>query len=252
MTASDADDHDGISWGANALRLNGGTIKFMSTEVTAQVNANLAHPARGPLPDHKVDTITPTLESAKVDGTTLTITFSEDLIETAAPANTAFTVKLDGATTGTNPMAVSISGSVVTLTLASAVTPGQTVTVSYAKPQTNPLKDLSFREVESFDDRTVLVDPPPVFPNPTETFTVTENQTSGTIGTVFATDPEGQTVTYSVDGTDAADFNDDFNLNSTNGLITSGQARTSTTRPRTHTPLRSSRLTRPTQRPVWV
>ena len=154
-----------------------------------------------------------------MDGITLTITFSEDLIETAAPANTAFTVKLDGATTGTNPMAVSISGSVVTLTLASAVTPGQTVTVSYAKPTTNPLKDLSSREADSFDDRTVLVDPPPVFPNQSETFSVTENAKSGTVGTVTATDPDGQSVTYSVGGTDAAEFNEDFTLNFATGEI---------------------------------
>ena len=54
VTASDADDHDGISWGANALGLNGGTIKFTSTEVSAQVAADPAHAARGPLPAHKV------------------------------------------------------------------------------------------------------------------------------------------------------------------------------------------------------
>ena len=69
VTTSDADDHDGISWGANALRLNGGTIKFTSTEPTAQVAANLAHPARGALPDHKVDTTKPSVESAKLDFT---------------------------------------------------------------------------------------------------------------------------------------------------------------------------------------
>ena len=219
VTASDPDDHDGISWGGNGLRLNGGTIKFTSTEPTAQVAANLAHPARGALPDHKVDTTKPSVESAKVDVTTLTVTFSEDLDETAAPANTAFTVKLDGATTGTNPTAVSISGSVVTLTLASAVTPGQTATVSYAKPTNNPLKDLSGKEADGFEDRTVLVDPPPEFPNPTETFSVTENAKSGTVGTVTATDPDGQSVTYSVGGTDAAEFNEDFTLNFATGEI---------------------------------
>ena len=66
VTASDADDHDGISWGANALRLNGGTIKFTSADVSARVDADLAHPARGPLPDHKVDTTEPSLLSAEL------------------------------------------------------------------------------------------------------------------------------------------------------------------------------------------
>ena len=50
-------------------------------------------------------------------GTTLTLTFSEDLDTTTAPANTVFMVKVDGAATGTNPTAVSIIGSEVSLTL---------------------------------------------------------------------------------------------------------------------------------------
>ena len=218
VTASDADDHDGISWGANALRLNGGTIKFTSADVNSRVDADLAHPARGPLPDHKVDTTKPSLVSANLDGTRLTMTFSEALNETA-PANTVFTVK-EGVGTGSNPTAVSISGSVVTLTLANAVASGQTVTVSYAKPATNPLKDLTGKEADGFVDNAVSVDPPPVFPNPTETFTVVENTTSGTLGMVTATDPENQTVVYSVEGTGADDFNHDFSLDSSTGEIT--------------------------------
>ena len=219
VTASDVDDHDGISWGANALGLNGGTIKFTSADVNSRVDADLAHPARGPLPDHKVDATKPSLVSASLDGTTLTMTFSEDLDETAAPANTVFTVKVGGGT-GSNPTAVSISGSVVTLTLANAVASGQTVTVSYAKPATNPLKDLSGKEAGGFVDNDVSVDPPPEFPNATETFTVVENTTSGTVGTVTATDPENQTVVYSVEGTGADDFNHDFSLDSSTGAIT--------------------------------
>ena len=218
VTASDADDHDGISWGANALGLNGGTIKFTSTEVSAQVAADLAHAARGPLSDHKVDTNKPTLVSAELDNTILTLTFSEALNETA-PANTVFTVKVGGGT-GSNPTAVSISGSVVTLTLANAVASGQTVTVSYTKPATNPLKDLSGKEADGFVDNAVSVDPPPEFPNATETFTVVENTTSGTVGMVTATDPENQTVVYSVEGTGADDFNHDFSLDSSTGAIT--------------------------------
>ena len=128
VATGDADDHDGISWGANALGLNGGTIKFRHTDVAQQVNANLNHAAQGALPGQKVDTTKPSLEEAEVDGATLSMFFSEEL-NTAAPANSAFTVKVD-AGTGANPTAVSISGSVVTLTLATAVTQEQTVTVT--------------------------------------------------------------------------------------------------------------------------
>ena len=123
-----------------------------------QVNANLDHAAQGALPGHKVDTTKPSLESASAMDTALTLTFSEEL-NTTAPANTAFTVKVDGGT-GVNPTAVSISGSVVTLTLASAVTAGQTVTVSYTKPSTNPIKDLSGKEADSFTGENAPTAPP--------------------------------------------------------------------------------------------
>ena len=153
LATGDGDDHDGISWGANALSLNGGMIKFMHTDAAQQVNANLNHAAQGALPGHKVDTTKPSLEEAEHDDTILSLTFTEDL-NTTAPANTAFTVKVDGGT-GTNPTAVSIAGEVVTLTLATAITSGQTVTVSYTKPSSNPIKDLSGKEADDFTDRNV-------------------------------------------------------------------------------------------------
>ena len=55
---------------------------------------------------------------------------------------------------------MSISGSVVTLTLASAVTAGQTVTVSYTKPSTNPIKDLSGKAADSFTEENAPTAPP--------------------------------------------------------------------------------------------
>ena len=153
VASTDPDDGDGISWGANALRLNGGSITFDAKEALIPRNADLAHDAQGALPGQKVDTTKPSLEEAEVDEATLSLFFSEEL-NTTAPANTDFTVSVDGGT-GANPTAVSISGSVVTLTLAAAVTQDQTATVSYAKPSTNPIKDLSGKEADSFTDRTV-------------------------------------------------------------------------------------------------
>ena len=150
---TDADDRDGISWGANALGLNGGSITIPSDKALIPRNADLDHAAQGALPGHKVDTTKPSLEEAEVDGVTLSMFFSEDL-NTTAPANTTFTVKVDGGT-GANPTAVSISGSVVTLTLATAVTQGQTVTVTYDKPASNKIRDLSGKEADGFTDRTV-------------------------------------------------------------------------------------------------
>jgi len=152
-STADVDDHDGISWETNPIRLNGGTINFMSTEVTARVPATLDLPAGGPLPGHRVDTETPTLLRAEVDGDMLHLVYSEEL-NTAAPSATAYTVTVDGGS-GANPTNVAIDQDTVTLTLVSAVTPGQTVTVSYTKPNSNPIRDLGGHEAGDLTNRSV-------------------------------------------------------------------------------------------------
>ena len=160
VVATDGDDHDGISWAANALSLNGGTIKFTHTDVAEQVDAGLDHAAQAALPGHKVEAAKPRFVEASVNGTALTVTFSEDLDTTAAPANSAFTVKKgSGGTAQTlSSTAPSISGATVTLTLAtaSAVTATDTdVKVAYTKPSANPLKDLVGKEMDTFADQDV-------------------------------------------------------------------------------------------------
>ena len=153
VAAGDSDDHDGISWGADTLSLNGGSIFVTSKGALIPRLPDLVNAAQAALPGHRVDTTKPSLESASAMDTALTLTFTEEL-NTTAPANSAFAVKVDGGT-GANPSAVSISGSVVTLTLASAVTAGQTVTVSYTKPTMNPIKDLSGKDADAFTDENV-------------------------------------------------------------------------------------------------
>ena len=157
VAAGDGDD-DGISWGANVLSLNGGSIIASAKEALIPRNANLDHAAQVALPGHKVDTIKPSLAGAAAEGTALTLTFSEELNATA-PAASAFTVKVDGSS-GTSPTGVSVSGSAVILTLGTAVEPGQTVTVSYAKPTTNKVRDLSGIEADIFTDEDVATVPP--------------------------------------------------------------------------------------------
>ena len=147
------DDYDGISWDANSLDLNGGSIKFKHTEADQQVSASLEHLAQAALSDHKVDTAKPALVSAEVEDSSLYLNYSEDL-NTTAPANSAFTVKVD-AGAGANPTGVSIAGSVITLTLAAPVTRDQTATVSYSKPSANPIKDPSGKEADGFGDQDV-------------------------------------------------------------------------------------------------
>ena len=155
---SDVDDHDGISWGANALERNGGTIKFTTTTVADRVDAGLDHVAQSALPAQKVDTQKPTLVSASATASTLTLTYSEDL-NTTAPAASVFSVSINGGS-AENATAASIVGRLVTLTLATGVSPGDTVTLSYTKPSTNKIQDLSGKEADALSGQSVMTDPP--------------------------------------------------------------------------------------------
>ena len=56
--AAGDNDADGISWAADALSLNGGTIKFMTSVVANRVDAALTHAAKTAQSGHKVDTPT--------------------------------------------------------------------------------------------------------------------------------------------------------------------------------------------------
>ena len=65
-----------------------------------------------------------------------------------------------------------------------------------------------------------IANPSPIFADTLVTFSVMENVTTGEVGTVTATDPDNDTLTYSVSGTDAAEFDGDFILNASSGAIT--------------------------------
>ena len=103
----------------------------------------------------------PVLQSAAINGTELTLEFSNSLDATSRPAMSAFEVKVRGTAvslSSSNP--VSISGSTVTLRLGSAVTAGDTVTVSYTAPGANPIKDDAALEAPSFTDEPVTNNTP--------------------------------------------------------------------------------------------
>ena len=70
------------------------------------------------------------------------------------PASAAWSVKVDGGS-GTSPAGVAVGGSAVTLTLATAVAGGQTVTVSYAAPSTGPVRDEAGNDAEALTDHSV-------------------------------------------------------------------------------------------------
>ena len=98
--------------------------------------------------------LAPALVTATADGMDLVLTYHEDLDDTSVPAANAYAVEVDGRT-GVTPSSVAIAGKTVTLTLATAVTSGQTVTVSYAPPGANPLQDASGLDAPGFTDQAV-------------------------------------------------------------------------------------------------
>ena len=91
----------------------------------------------------------------------LTISFTNVLDEASAPPDSAFTVRATSPNGRTRTIrgvptdTVNVSGSLVYLELASAVEPGESVTLSYSKPSANPLIDEEGLAVESFSDKGV-------------------------------------------------------------------------------------------------
>lgn len=96
-------------------------------------------------------TTKPAVTDAEVDGTTLTITFDLPLIA-VAPAS-AFTIDGQSGVTVTNS---TFAGSVVTLTLAPAVSSGSTITVSYVMPNGPPrIEGRNIEDAKSFSNQSV-------------------------------------------------------------------------------------------------
>ena len=99
--------------------------------------------------DQAVDNATgqqPVLEDAVVVGATLTLLYDEALDDTSVPAIGDFAVTVAGSARGVTGVAV--SGATVVLTLASAVTADQAVTVSYTKGA-NPIRDTHANHYEA-------------------------------------------------------------------------------------------------------
>ena len=102
------------------------------------------------------ETVQPAPSEAAVDGATLTVTFDEPLDTGGVPETTAFSVTVGGSSRGTDT--VSVSGSIVTITLVTAVFAGDAVTVDYTAPTDGSaarLQDLAGNTAASFSGRQV-------------------------------------------------------------------------------------------------
>jgi uncharacterized repeat protein (TIGR02059 family) len=99
------------------------------------------------------------LQSARVDGTTLTLSYTENLQPGALPATSAFALTVDSQA-GPAVTQVAVLGQTATLTLASAVLEGQTVTLAYTDPtdgnDANALQDVVGNDTASLAGQAVV------------------------------------------------------------------------------------------------
>ena len=143
----DEEDTDGVSIGADPLTLNGGRIHGIHGATGG--DAELTHAALGSDASHKVDGVRPTPANASVNGIALTLEWSEPLDTGSAPAAGQFALAVDS---GTAPAVSSLtmSGTTMTLTLASAADATRDYTLAYTVPSSNPVKDLAGNEAVMF------------------------------------------------------------------------------------------------------
>ena len=102
-----------------------------------------------------VDTTAPVLTNAVIQDVTtaeaLLLGFDEALDGNSVPAPTAFRVTVEGrARTVTSVNILLGDPKILAMAVSPPVKPGETVTVAYTKPATNPLKDAAGNEVDSF------------------------------------------------------------------------------------------------------
>ena len=142
--------------GRGALQANGGAIVDPAGNPTADLRPLHVHsPSRV-----RVDTAGPTLTVAAVNGTLLTLTWSERL--RGGPDPSAFMVRVDGA--ALTPAHVRRTGNKLLLYLSAAVSGGAEVTADYTPPPSNALADEVGNEAEGFVDQEVTNDSPAVAP----------------------------------------------------------------------------------------
>ena len=162
VVATDESDTDGIGLGntastTNNVDLNGGTITVDATGADASTRYSALLSDSG----HRVNWARPALSGAvtSTDGTKVLLTFGENLDGTAV-GHSLFTVKVAGSAVMLSGTTATVSGRVVTLTLATALTSAtQAVTVSYADPtagdDASGIEDLAGNDADSFTDQMV-------------------------------------------------------------------------------------------------
>ena len=147
----------GVQYAVRVIAYKGDADGDPSGEVTATPQEAVA--PSGEVTATPQEAVAPSPSSASVDGATLTITFDEPLDAGEAPDKSSFAVTVAGNSRGVD--AVSVSGSVVTLTLVTAAFVGEAVTVDYTAPSGESavgLQDLAGNAASSFSGQNATND----------------------------------------------------------------------------------------------
>ena len=173
-----------VSLGGSLVSLRSVTIRGRTVTLTLSVAANHGEtetvsyvvPATNPIRDlagnaaaaltnqavtnntPAPDTTAPSLVSAAVNGAALVLTYDEALDPSSVPGGAALRVSLGGSLVSLR--SVTIRGRTVTLTLSVAANHGETVTVSYVVPATNPIRDLAGNDAAAFTNQAVTNNTP--------------------------------------------------------------------------------------------
>ena len=210
-------EHGSLLVDPNTLALNGGAIR----DAANNLNADIQHQGGASIfvPVVEEDTASPQLESAMVDGSSLTLTYDEELDNSEFLSSGLFSVNVNGA--ARSVMGVAVGQSDVVLLLSPAVVAGDTVTVDYIVPtgeSEGKVKDQSGNAAESFSGQVVTndteeADPPPPQQNSPATGAPTITGTAQ-VGETLSADTSGIS---DDDGADDADFEYQWLANDGNG-----------------------------------
>ena len=211
--ASDAST-DGVAVVANSLELNSGTITASRhTASETGSDADLGHTGLAHDSEHLVETTAPTRTAAVINGKSVILTYGEDLFVFSLPHQNQFTFSIDGVNKKITHAA--IFETAVLVIVSEEPTFGQTAKLTYTYDSTNsthsPIRDIAGNNAATFTGTSAVtltkVSNPTFDDGAAKTLSIDENNDdAASVGTVAATDGDGDTLTYSLTGADADTF----------------------------------------------
>ena len=153
LTASDG-EHNFLVVDPNTLTLNGGAIR----DAANNLDADISHVGAGSIFLPAQDATAPRLQSASVDGASLTLAFDEELDKAVTlPSSGLFAVNVNGAARPV--LGVAVGEANVVLLLDPAVEAGDTVAVDYTAPADETagrVQDMAGNAAASFSGQAVI------------------------------------------------------------------------------------------------